>query len=71
MFDVELMSPSLCVLECTAVTLIEFCLSNQNGCGALCTVPQATCGSGCVVFEETPSTIAPHPFTAYKYRHLP
>jgi hypothetical protein len=77
MFDVELTSPILCVLECTTITSIEFYLGNRNGCFAMekssapHMVPQATHGNGCAVFKETPITVTPHPFTAYKYRCLP
>jgi hypothetical protein len=70
------MSQNPCVLNYKAITSIELCLSNQNSCfaleksGASCTVPQASCWSGCTVLKVTPITVALHPSTAYKYHRL-
>jgi hypothetical protein len=77
MFDVELMSQNLLVLNCTTVALIEVCLSNQSSCFALKKfgtprmVRQASRGSGRMVLKETTITVAPHPSAAYKYCRLP
>jgi hypothetical protein len=77
MFKFKLTSLILHVLNCTTVTPIEVCLGKQSGCftleksSTLRMVPQVSRGSGCMILEVMPVSVAPHPSVSYKYCQPP